>query len=433
MEHGRSPICCIILANPIKDDMSNKINNYENTNRLFDKAADLIEVDEETRLLLKTPFREIQVEVPLRGEDGRLKVFLGYRVQHNAARGPMKGGLRFHPEVDFDEVRSLASLMTWKTALVNVPFGGAKGGISCDPRQLTVRELERMTRKFISRIGFAFGIQQDIPAPDVNTNAQTMAWIMDQYSSQYGYTPGIVTGKPLELGGSPGREAATGRGVSIITQAAAADEGIDIRGARIAIQGFGNVGSYTGLLLHEAGAKIVAVGDHTGAIYNGDGFDIPALFEHARQEHSIAGFPGEAIAPEDLLLIDCDILIPAALGGVITRENAGNVRARMIVEAANSPITTIGDEILNERNITVVPDILANAGGVTVSYFEWVQNVQVFSWDEEHVNTELEKYMMRAYAAVRDVMHERGTHMRTAAFSIAIARVAKAERIRGDL
>jgi glutamate dehydrogenase (NAD(P)+) len=421
------------LASPIENAMIDKINNYENTNRLFDKAADLIELDEETRLLLKTPSREIQVEVPLRGEDGRLKVFLGYRVQHNAARGPMKGGLRYHPEVDFDEVRSLASLMTWKTALVNVPFGGAKGGISCDPRQLSQYELERMTRKFTARIGFAFGLQQDIPAPDVNTNAQTMAWIMDQYSSQYGYTPGIVTGKPLELGGSPGREAATGRGVSIITQATAADEGIDIKGARIAIQGFGNVGSYTGLLLHEAGAKIVAVGDHTGAIYNGDGFDVPALFKHARKERSIAGFPGEELAPEDLLTLECDILIPAALGGVITRENAGEVRARMVVEAANSPVTTIGDEILNERNITVVPDILANAGGVTVSYFEWVQNVQVFAWDEDHVNAQLEKYMMRAYSAVRDVMNERKARMRTAAFSIAIARVAAAERIRGDL
>ncbi len=413
--------------------MSEKINNYENTNRLFDKAADLIGLSEDMRLLLKTPFREIQVEVPVLGEDGTLKVFLGYRVQHNAARGPMKGGLRYHPEVDFDEVRSLASLMTWKTALVNVPFGGAKGGITCDPRQLTPRELERMTRKFVSRIGFAFGIQQDIPAPDVNTNAQTMAWIMDQYSAQYGYTPGIVTGKPLELGGSPGREAATGRGVSITTQAAAADAGIAIEGATVAIQGFGNVGSYTGLLLYEAGAKIVAVGDHTGAIYSGDGLDIPALFEHARKERSIAGFPGDSIEPDSLLTLDCDILIPAALGGVITRENANDVRAKMVVEAANSPITTIADDILNERGILIVPDILANAGGVTVSYFEWVQNVQVFSWDEDHVNAELKKYMMRAYDAVRQVMQERDTPMRTAAFSIAIARVAEAERIRGDL
>jgi glutamate dehydrogenase (NAD(P)+) len=413
--------------------MSGKINNYENTNRLFDKAADLLDLDEDTRLLLKTPFREIQVEVPLRLEDGSLEIFLGYRVQHNAARGPMKGGLRYHPEVDFDEVRSLASLMTWKTALVNVPFGGAKGGISCDPNLLNLRELERLTRKFTSRIGFALGVQQDIPAPDVNTNAQTMAWIMDQYSTQFGYAPGIVTGKPVELGGSFGREAATGRGVSIVTQAAAADEGIEIDGARVVIQGFGNVGSYTALLLSQAGAKIVAVGDHTGALYNGDGFDIPALFEHARRERSINGFAGEAIDPNTLLAQECDILIPAALGGVITRDNAADVQARMVVEAANSPITTIGDEILNERNIPVIPDILANAGGVTASYFEWVQNIQVFSWDEDRVNEQLERYMLRAYRAVRDVMTERTVRMRTAAFSIAIARVAHAERIRGDL
>jgi glutamate dehydrogenase (NAD(P)+) len=413
--------------------MSSKINNYENTNRLFDKAADLIGLDTDTRLLLKTPFREIQVEVPLRLEDGSLEIFLGYRVQHNAARGPMKGGLRYHPEVDFDEVRSLASLMTWKTALVNVPFGGAKGGITCDPNGLTVRELERLTRKFTSRIGFALGVQQDIPAPDVNTSAQTMAWIMDQYSTQFGYAPGIVTGKPIELGGSFGREAATGRGVSIVTQAAAADEGLDIEGARIVIQGFGNVGSYTAQLLSERGAKIVAVGDHTGALFNGDGFDIPALLRHAQSERSISGFPGEVIASDTLLEQECDILIPAALGGVITRDNAGDVRARMVVEAANSPITTIGDEILNERNILVVPDILANAGGVTASYFEWVQNVQAFSWEEDRVNEQLEKYMLQAYQSVRSIMKERSARMRTAAFSIAIERVAKAEKIRGDL
>ena len=413
--------------------MSKKINEYENTNRLFDKAADLLNLSQDTRLLLKTPFREIQVEVPIRRENGHLDVFLGYRVQHNAARGPMKGGLRFHPEVDFDEVRSLASLMTWKTALVGVPFGGAKGGITCQPQDLTQEELERLTRVFTSRISFAFGIQLDIPAPDVNTNAQVMAWLMDEYSYQHGYTPGVVTGKPLELGGSPGREAATGRGVSIITQAAAADRKIDIKGAKIAVQGFGNVGSYTALFLHQAGAKIVAVGDHTGALFNGDGFDIPALFEHCKKEKSIAGFKGEQIEPKSLLTIDCDILIPAALGGVITKENAESVQAKMIIEAANSPVTTIADEILNERDVLIVPDILANAGGVTVSYFEWVQNVQVFTWEEERVNDELLKYMNRAYANVRDVMEKQKTTMRTTAFSIAIQRVAEAERIRGDL
>ena len=413
--------------------MVEKINNYENTNRLFDKAANLIDLDQETRLLLKTPFREIQVEVPIRTDQGHLEVFVGYRVQHSTARGPMKGGLRYHPEVDFDEVRSLASLMTWKTALVNVPFGGAKGGITCNPHNLSKYELERLTRKFIERIGFAFGLHLDIPAPDVNTNAQVMAWIMDQYSSQFGYTTGIVTGKPLELGGSPGREAATGRGVSLITQAAAADFSIPIKGARIAIQGFGNVGSYAGQLLHQAGARIIAVADHTGGITNKNGLDAEALCDHVRLQRGVAGFPGDEINNEELLTMDCDILIPAALGGVITRDNANDVKATMVVEAANSPITTIGDEILGERGIYVVPDILANAGGVTVSYFEWVQNVQVFTWSEEHVNSELEKYMLSAYQAVHKVMDERQVNMRTAAFSIAIERVAKAERIRGGI
>ncbi len=413
--------------------MAAKINNYENTNRLFDKAADLIDLDEETRLLLKTPFREIQVEVPIRTDDGSLEVFLGYRVQHNTARGPMKGGLRYHPEVDFDEVRSLASLMTWKTALVDVPFGGAKGGITCDPHQLSLYELERLSRKFTERIGFAFGLHLDIPAPDVNTNAQVMAWIMDQYSSQYGYTTGIVTGKPIELGGSAGREAATGRGVSLITQAAAKDLGIAIKDARIAIQGFGNVGSFAGLLLHQAGAKLIAVSDHTGGIYNERGLDAEALFDHVSEKRGVVGFPGESLSNEELLAMDCEILIPAALGGVITRDNARDLKAKMIVEAANSPITTIADEILGERGIHIVPDILANAGGVTVSYFEWVQNVQVFTWSLEQVNAELEKYMMAAYQAVHRVMRERNVRMRTAAFSIAIERVAEAERIRGGL
>ena len=413
--------------------MPEKINNYENTNRLFDKAADALDLDEEIRILLKTPFREVRVEVPIRMDDGHMEIFIGYRVQHSGARGPMKGGLRYHPEVDFDEVRSLASLMTWKTALVNVPFGGAKGGINCDPLQMSLREQESLTRKFVSRIGFCFGLHRDIPAPDVNTNAQIMAWIMDQYSARYGYTPGIVTGKPIELGGSQGREAATGRGVSIITQAAARDFDIDIKGARIALQGFGNVGSYTALFLQEMGAKIIAVGDASGSIFNGDGFDVPALFDYSRQHRTIDGFDGEPIASEALIELECDILIPAALGNVITQENAEQVKARMVVEAANSPVTTIGDAILNERGITVVPDILANAGGVTVSYFEWAQNIQEFAWEEERINTDLHRIMTRAYDEVRKTMKARDVNMRTAAFIIAIQRVAAAERIRGGL
>ena len=411
--------------------MPEKLSNYENTNRLFDQAADSLGLDEETRLLLKTPFREIRVEVPVRMDDGSLNVFIGFRVQHNGSRGPMKGGLRFHPEVDFDEVRSLASLMTWKTALVGVPFGGAKGGISCDPKSMSLGELERLTRKFVTRIGFAFGLQRDIPAPDVNTNAQVLAWIMDQYSARYGYTPGIVTGKPVELGGSPGREAATGRGVSIITAAAATDTGIDIDGASVAIQGFGNVGSFTARLLREQGAKIIAVSDVEGGIHDPGGLDIEDLLQLQASEGTIQGHAAAKITNDELLELDCDILIPAALGGVITQDNADRVQARMVVEAANSPVTTIGDCILSERGILVVPDILANAGGVTVSYFEWVQNVQVFPWEEERVNEQLNHIMMRAYQQVRSVMQDRNLDMRSAAFSIAIQRVAEAERIRG--
>lgn len=413
--------------------MAEHINNYENTNRLFDKAADALELGEEMRLLLKTPFREIRVEVPIKMDAGSMEVFVGFRVQHNGSRGPTKGGLRFHPEVDFDEVRSLASLMTWKTALVDVPFGGAKGGITCNPKEMSLGEVERLTRKFTARIGFAFGLQRDIPAPDVNTNAQVMAWIMDQYGARYGHTPGIVTGKPLSLGGSPGREAATGRGVSIITLEAARDAGIDIGSARVVIQGFGNVGSYTAKFLQESGAKIVAVSDASGALYADGGLNIPELFDHAYERRSIEGYGGDSISNEELLELECDILIPAALGGVITRENADDIKARMVVEAANSPITTIADAKLDERGVLVVPDILANAGGVTVSYFEWVQNIQVFRWSEEEVNSRLLEIMKTAYKRVAEQMKSRNVNMRTAAFAIAIDRVAEAERVRGGI
>jgi glutamate dehydrogenase (NAD(P)+) len=413
--------------------MAEKINCYENTNRLFDKAADILELEEEMRLLLKTPFRELRVEIPVRMDNGKLEVFLGYRVQHNGSRGPTKGGLRFHHEVDIDEVRSLASLMTWKTALVNVPFGGAKGGITCNPKEMSQRELESLTRRFTSRIGFAFGLQRDIPAPDVNTNPQIMAWIMDQYGSRYGHTPGIVTGKPVELGGSPGREAATGRGVSIITAAACKDFNIPLKGGRVVIQGFGNVGSFTGQLLHEMGAKIIAVSDASGGLYEPDGLDIPALFEHATANRSIEGYSGRGkeISNEELIELECDILIPAALGGVITKENANNIKARMVVEAANSPVTTVGDEILGDRDIIVIPDILANVGGVTGSYFEWVQNVQVFTWSEEEFNNKLHRMLTDAYADVFTTMQKNDVRMRTAAFTIAIDRVARTERLRG--
>ena len=384
------------------------------------------------RLLLKTPFRELRVEVPVRRDSGKLEVFIGYRVQHSGARGPMKGGLRYHPDVDFDEVRSLASLMTWKTALVDIPFGGAKGGITCDPLQMSEKEVERMTRRFTARIGFALGVRRDIPAPDVNTNPQIMAWIMDQYGSRYGHTPGIVTGKPVELGGSPGREAATGRGVSAITAAAAHDLGIDIDGARVVIQGFGNVGSFTARLLAEQGARIIAASDASGALFDGDGLDIPDLFDYARAHRTIDGYgAAERLTNDELLELECDILIPAALGSVITKENADRIRARMVVEAANSPVTTIADAILNERGTAVVPDILANAGGVTGSYFEWVQNIQAFTWEEEDFNQKLDRILLKAYRQTVVQMKQHDTTMRSAAYMIAINRVAQAERLRG--
>jgi len=413
--------------------MPEKINSFENTNRLFDRAADALGLDREMRLVLKTPFRQIQVELPVRMDDGHLEVYLGYRVQHNGARGPTKGGLRFHPEVDFDEVRSLASLMTWKTALVNLPFGGAKGGITCDPARMSRRELERLTRKFTSRIGFALGLHRDIPAPDLNTNPQVMAWIMDQYGAHYGHTPGIVTGKPLELGGAPGRLEATGCGVALITGLVAADLGLPLKGARVVIQGFGNVGSHTARFLHREGARIAAVSDVRGGIFSADGLDIPGLIEHARKGGSARDFGGREVSNEELMELDCDILIPAALGGVLTRENAPRVRARLVVEAANSPLTTAADAILQERGVSVVPDILANAGGVIASYFEWVQNIQAFTWEEAQVSENLHKILRRAHGEVEALARERGVSMRTAAFMIAIQRVAQAERLRGDV
>jgi glutamate dehydrogenase (NAD(P)+) len=412
--------------------LAETLNNFENTNRLFDKAADVLNLDDEMRLLLKTPFRELRVEVPVKRDTGQLEVFIGYRVQHNGARGPMKGGLRFHHEVDFDEVRSLASLMTWKTALVDVPFGGAKGGITCNPHEMSDKELERLTRRFTSRIGFALGVQRDIPAPDVNTNPQIMAWIMDQYGSRYGHTPGIVTGKPVELGGSPGREAATGRGVSVITAEAAKDVGIEMQGARVVVQGFGNVGSFTARLLADQGAVIIAVSDASGAFFNGDGLDVTDLLEYAAANKGLKGYSsGEKLTNEELVELDCDILIPAALGGVITKDNANQIKAGMVVEAANSPITTIADAILEERGVTVVPDILANVGGVTGSYFEWVQNIQVFSWGEEEFNQRLDNMLGKAYRDVVVLMKQHDIPMRTAAYMIAIDRVGRAERLRG--
>ncbi len=401
------------------------------TDEQFQAAADHMKLEHEIQLLLRSPYRELVVQVPVRMDDGHLEMFHGYRVQHNGVRGPYKGGIRYHPEVDLNEVRSLAALMTWKTAIVDIPFGGAKGGVTCDPTQMSRKELQAMTRGFTQKIDMALGVYRDIPAPDVGTNAQVMAWIMDEYGKKHGYTPAIVTGKPVNLGGSLGREEATGRGVTIITEEACKAFGTEIQQSTVAVQGFGNVGSWTALLLSELGAKVIAVSDVHGAIVNEKGLDIPKVFEHCKKTGSVLGVSGaRRIDNEELLALDVDVLIPAALGGAITKDNVDDVRARLIVEAANSPITPQADEKLRSRGIPVVPDILANAGGVTASYFEWVQNLQQFHWSHEKVNLELEQRMLRAWRAVHARSIEDKTPLRVAAFVEALHKVAEATRQR---
>ena len=407
---------------------------FEATNQYIRKASQIMNLGDRVERLLLTPEAEHNVSVPIELDSGELAVFNGYRVQHNSARGPMKGGIRYHPTVDVDDVRALASLMTWKTAVVNIPYGGAKGGISCDPRTMSPGEVERVTRKFVQRINREIGPYRDIPAPDVNTNAQVMAWFMDEYSKLNGYAPAVVTGKPLELHGSEGREAATGRGVIYVTDEYIRDSGRSMKGATVAIQGFGNVGSFAALFAHELGAKVVAVSDASGGIANRDGLDIPELFQYARSRRQLSEYEAEGITrigQDELLTSEVDILIPAALGGVLTRDNAKEVRAKVIVEAANAPVEPEADEIFEQRGITVIPDILANAGGVTVSYFEWSQNIQVFRWSEDEVNQRLKQVMTSSYATIRDLVKSRNLSWRTAAFIVALGRVAKATVLRG--
>lgn len=400
----------------------------------LDVAADLVGLDDAMRLLLKTPFRTVAVKVPVRMDDGRLEVFRGYRVQHSGARGPCKGGIRFHPEADEQEVLGLATTMTWKTALLDIPFGGAKGGVQVAARKLSVRELEAVTRQFTRRIAIVLGPYRDIPAPDLNTNPQVMAWLLDEYSSRYGYTPAAVTGKPINLGGSLGREEATGRGVMYSMQEYSAYTGTPLKGSRVVIQGFGNVGANLGKLLQEEGAKVVAVSDVDGGRYNEDGLDIPRLFQHAYKERrSVTDFDdGTPISNEELWRIPCDWLVPAALGSVLSRErNAEFVDCKVVVEAANSATTPIGDKILEQRNVTVLPDLLVNAGGVVVSYFEWTQNLQQHPWPLDQVNAQLHMKMRTAFNAVRTIVEEKGVPWRIAALAIALERVSEAERLRG--
>jgi glutamate dehydrogenase (NAD(P)+) len=405
---------------------------FEAVNYFFDQAADYVVLEDEMREILKGTYRELRVQVPVRMDDGSLKVFVGYRVQHNGARGPYKGGIRYHPSADLDEVRALAALMTWKNAIIDVPFGGAKGGVRCDPLVMSEGEQQRLTRRFTSTISYVLGVNRDIPAPDMGTNAQTMAWMMDAYSSRYGYTPAIVTGKPVQLGGSYGRDAATGRGVIFCLAEAAKDLGLDLQGARVAIQGFGNVGSWTARLIGELGCRVVAISDVHGGVFSGDGLDVQALVDHASEAGGVGDFPGtEPVSNAEILELDCDVLIPAAIDKVITEANASRIEATVVVEAANHPVTPAADSILLDRGLRVIPDVLVNAGGVAVSYLEWVQNIQQFRWEEEGVNQQLKKQMTAAWRNVHSRATVDAVPLRVAAYAIAIEKVAEAARLRG--
>lgn len=393
----------------------------------FHKAADVLGLSDKIRTILLTPRRSVKVGIAIEGKDGDLQSYEGYRVQHNMARGPMKGGLRYHPAMDEDHAAALANLMTWKTAVVDVPYGGAKGGINCDPHSMSEKDLFQVTIRFVEQMKEVIGPMTDIPAPDVNTNAKVMGWIMHEYSQYAGFSPGVVTGKPLDLFGSEGREAATGRGIMDVLAEALGEQERDFNEITVAIQGFGNVGSNAARLIAERGAKIVAVADHTGGVAKEGGLDVPALVAWVAEHGGVKDFPaGEAFDNTEIITWDADVLVPAALEDAIHKDNASYVKAKIIVEGANGPTTPEADQILNERGILIVPDILANAGGVTVSYFEWAQNIQQFKWDEERVNLELDKKMSQAYHSVREVATERGIDKRTAAFVLAIQRVGRA-------
>ncbi|EQD53339.1 NAD-specific glutamate dehydrogenase [mine drainage metagenome] len=413
---------------------SGSINPFETAQRQVDIVAKVLNLDAGTTSILKHPKRELTVNFPVRMDDGTYRVYTGYRVQYNMARGPCKGGIRYHPQVSLDEVRALAAWMTWKCAVVNLPYGGAKGGVICDPKHMSKGELERLTRRFASEISPIIGPEMDVPAPDVYTDSQTMAWIMDTYSMERGYSvPGVVTGKPLSIGGSEGRGEATGRGVMYVVREAAKDLHLDVKKATVAIQGFGNAGSVAGNLIQkELGSKIIALSDSRGGIHNPAGLDIAAVEAHKQKTGSVVNFPGsKPVGNEEILTLDCDVLVPAALENQITRDNAKGVKAKIVAEAANGPTTPEADDILFANKVTVLPDILANAGGVTVSYFEWVQDLQGYFWEVHDVNTRLEKVMSASYRAVADLAQKHGVHNRTAAYVLAIGRVTEAMRVRG--
>lgn len=408
------------------------MNAHETVLHYFDRAADELELKDSTRRLLKMAKREITVEVPVEMDDGRIETLVGYRVQHNNARGPMKGGLRFHPEVNLDEVRALASLMTWKTAVVNIPYGGAKGGICVAPRKLSRKENERITRKFVDQIHDIIGPDKDIPAPDMGTNAETMAWIRNQWEKYHGFNPACITGKPVEDYGARGREEATGRGVGILAFKMLKRLGRLPKDTRVVIQGFGNVGSHAAKFMHESEFTIVGISDVTGGYFDPKGLDIPSALHHVIENRSLAGFDkAEQVTNEELLELDCELLVPAALGSVITMGNVDRIKAKYIVEGANGPIDADADETLFDRGIAVLPDILANAGGVTVSYFEWVQNRQYYSWDLNRVRQQLDSILSSAFEDVWQLANEHDVSLRTAAFMIAIKRVKRSTELGG--
>ncbi|HLJ09877.1 MAG TPA: Glu/Leu/Phe/Val dehydrogenase dimerization domain-containing protein [Planctomycetaceae bacterium] len=408
------------------------MNAIEAARRYFNQAADHMGLSQNMRRLLLTPKREVKVQIAMEMDNGEIGTFIGYRVQHDDARGPMKGGLRYHPEVDADEVVTLAQLMTWKTAVVNIPYGGAKGGIAVDIAKLSRGELERITRRFIDAIHDMIGPDKDIPAPDMGTNAQVMAWAVNQYEKYHGFSPACITGKPLELHGSQGREEATGRGVVIVTEAVLKQLMKTLAGSTVALQGFGNVGSFAARFLHEAGAKIVGVTDVSGGVWNPEGLDVPSLLHWSADHKGVAGYPGsDPLTNDELLRSEVDLLVPAALGGVITEEVAKDMRAKVVIEAANNPTRAEADELLHKRNVVVVPDILANAGGVTVSYFEWVQNRQHFNWDLARVRKELDRVMVDSFDRVWNIARDKHVSLRTAAYIIGIGRVGRATVLGG--
>jgi glutamate dehydrogenase (NAD(P)+) len=412
---------------------SESLNAFEIAQKQFDTAADHLKLDAGLRMVLKTPKRQLTVAVPTKMDDGTLRVFEGHRVQHNIARGPAKGGIRYHPDVSLDEVKALASWMTWKCATVNIPFGGGKGGVVCNPKEMSVGELERMTRRFTYEISVVIGPEQDIPAPDVYTTPQTMAWIMDTYSMTKGYSClGVVTGKPLSVGGSEGRNEATARGCQFTIREACKILKLNLKGSRVAVQGAGNAGSIVARLLHEDGAKIVAMSDSRGGIRNPSGIDPTKVLAHKEKTGSVTSYPeADNITNAQVLETECEVLVPAALENQITLQNASKIKTKILAEAANGPTTPGADEILHQNGVFLIPDILANAGGVTVSYFEWVQGLYSFFWDENEVNRHLERKMTQAFKEVHSVAERYKVHMRTAAYILAVGRVAEATRVRG--